>query len=619
MEIFAFHAPMPGFLDETAKGFSVSLRVPVGLELDSAWVRSEPDNEEFLSPLKKVPGTAKWTLWQGPLRLNSAEEVTLYSFKFLVNNRQYWLSSAGISSYFPERDLHFHFNPHYQPAKWVYSQVFYQIFPERFFDGNPDNNVTNGEYLYDGKPVVAKAWNELPERKQGPREFYGGDLAGIQQKIPYLQELGVTALYLNPIFESPSSHKYDTMDYYRIDPHFGSNEDFARLCQELHEQDMRIVLDAVVNHTSERHPWFDRQGEHGNTGAYQSQSSPTRDFYSFRDNEDPESYHGWYDVKTLPVLNFASKELQERVFAADDAILRYWLRPPYAIDGWRFDVIHMLGEGPGAVNNATYARHFRETLRQENPEAYFLGEHFFEATKWLQGDQEDAAMNYYGFGMPLRAFLAGIDHRQHPVHIEAEDLKHQLARARVRIPFEIQLSQFNLLDSHDTPRFLTALNSDKKLMKLAVSMQFSYIGVPSVYYGDEVGLEGGKDPDSRRSFPWDKAAWGLELYEHYRQLIAFRRKHKVLQEGAFLDLIAKGDIYAFARLLVDDVVITVINRGQQASLSLPLWQLGLKDETLVSLFDGESYKPQQGYLKIELEPKSSQILYRFANSERKPD
>jgi alpha-glucosidase len=581
MTFFAFHAATPDLFE--VENLRVKVRLPVSIKLESAYVRSEPDNEEYLSPMQLVSKDKTWQLWQGMLKLDTAHEVTLYTFKFITPQAQYWLSEIGISHYFPERDVHYRYNPHYKAANWVWSQVFYQIFPERFADGNPQNNVKDGEYLYEGKPVVAKTWGELPDRKQGPREFYGGDLEGVRQRLDYLQDLGVTALYLNPIFTSPSSHKYDTVDYDSVDQHFGGNEAFAELCKELRHRKMRLILDAVVNHTSERHPWFDRYGEY-EAGAYQSKDSDTRGFYLFQ-SDDPESYVGWYNVKTLPVLDFSNQELQRRVYQNKDSILRKWMQEPYNIDGWRFDVIHMLGEGAGARNNHVYARAFKQALREENPEAYMLGEHFFEASKWLQGDQEDGAMNYYGFARPLNEFLSGFDFRNHPVSINARDLDAMWQRARVKIPFALQLSQFNLLGSHDTPRVLTVLKGDIDLLKIAITALFTYIGVPCVYYGDEVGLAGGEDPDCRRTFPWDEALWNKDVRDYYKKLIHLRKTSNILQEGAFLSLYAKGDVYAYARVLNSEAMITVLNRGPSMSVELPVWKLGA--ETSLRLELGE--------------------------------
>ncbi len=609
MDTFAFHSPAEG-LSRQDERWRVTLQLPRKLNVETAWVRSEPDNEEFLSPLTRQKIEGAWAFYEGELRLNRAEEVTLYAFKFLVDGYQHWLAQGGVSPYFPERDVHFRLNPSYEPARWVWSSVFYQIFPERFCDGDPSNNVTDGEYLYEGEPVVAKEWGELPERSQGPREFYGGDLAGIRQKLPYLEDLGVTALYLNPIFVSPSSHKYDTVDYLKVDPHFGTNEAFAELCGDLKERDMRIILDAVINHTSERHPWFDRYGEYDEAGAYGSAEAATREFYTFYD-EEPEAYHGWVGVETLPTLDYNAPELRRRIYEADDAVLRTWLKPPYEIDGWRFDVLHMLGEGDGARNNAEYVRHFRRTLREENPEAYMLGEHFYEATKWLQGDQEDAAMNYDGFARPLWAFFAETDHKSHPVKIDAATLDAVMTRSRARLPFEIQLSQFNLLGSHDTPRFLTRVKGNRDLMKAAVTLLFTYIGVPCVYYGDEVGLEGGDDPDCRRTFPWDEAAWDKDLRGHVQTLIAFRETHEVLQRGALVTLYAEGDVYAFARVLGSGVAITVVNRGEEVSVSLPVWTLGLDDVALTSLLNDQKIEAEEGKLELHLPKHSSVVLHNL--------
>ncbi len=601
------HDPLRGRRREDGR-VTVTLRTRAPLA--AAWVRSEPDNEEFLSQLTAKGREGRWFLYEGELRLNPADEVTRYAFKVLPEGRaQLWLSELGQTPYFPERAGHFRYNPTYEPVPWLWSQVLYQIFPERFCDGDPGNNVIEGEYLYGGKPVVAKVWDALPDKKQGAREFYGGDLEGIRQKLPYLQDLGVTALYLNPIFTSPSSHKYDTVDYLQVDPHFGGNAALEKLCTALREHGFRLVLDAVVNHTSERHPWFDRYGEHAQTygvGAYGG--GETRAFYSFA-SEDSDSYNGWLGVRTLPVLDFSHPVVRRRVYEDPDALLRVWLRDPYRIDGWRFDVIHMLGDGAGARNNAVYVRGFRRALREENPEALVLGEHFSEATAWLQGDQEDSAMNYYGFTSPVWAFLAGVDHRGHPVEIDARDLEHLLTRARAQLPFEIQLSQLNLLGSHDTARLLTLLGGDTARLKLAVTLLFTYIGMPCVYYGDEVGLLGGDDPDCRRTFPWDEARWNRDILAHYRALIAFRRERRVLQEGMFVPLHAEGDVYAFARMLGTEAVVVVVNRGAEVEAALDMRRVGLKDETLRSLLDMETCTVTGGVLKLRIGASASRILY----------
>ncbi len=604
MDMYAYHAPTPDLFFLQAGKVHARLKFPEGLNIDNAWIRTEPDNDESLSVMKALEPQDGWQIWEGALNLDTTHDTTLYAFKFLVAGVQSWLSEVGVTPYFPEREVHFRYVPGYVPASWVWSQVFYQIFPDRFYDGDPSNNVTDGEYLYNGQPVVAKGWAELPERSQGQREFYGGDLAGIQQKLPYLQALGVSALYLNPIFVSPSNHKYDTVDYDNVDPHFGGNESLEALCAELKQKNLRVILDAVVNHTSERHRWFDFGGEHPEPGAYTSKDSRTRDYYTFLADG---TFVSFYSVPTMPILNFANADVQHLVYKDKNAILRVWLRPPYSVDGWRFDVVHMLGDGAGATNNAVHVRGFRQTLREENPQAYLLGEHIFEATKWLQGDQEDGAMNYFGFTLPLREFLSGTDFRGDAIRLDAGHLDVMWQRARARLPFPIQLSQFNLLSSHDVSRILTALNDDLARVKLAVTALFTYIGVPCIYYGDEVGLAGGNDPDCRRTFPWNESDWNQDLLAHYKKLIALRKTSSALQEGSFLALYARGDVYAYARVLKNQSVITVLNRGAATSVTLPVWKTG-NYPAFTSYFDGQTLNVKDGWLELAIPAKGSLVF-----------
>lgn len=572
MAFFAHHAGTADLLRSNGQEVRALVRIPDHVRFDEGFLRTEPDNEEVLIPLEERIRRDGFVWYDAPLHPNPAGPVTLYAFKFLVGDRQIWLGERGLEPSFPERAVHFRWVPSYRPATWLWRQIFYQIFVERFRDGDPANNPHDGAWHYAGRPIVAKAWNELPDRRQGAREFYGGDLDGVTEALGYLEDLGATALYLNPIFTSPSSHKYDTTDYEHVDRHFGGDEAYLRLRDATSRRGMKIVLDAVVNHTSERHPWFDRYDEHGG-GAYANPDAPTRDYYVFADPSDPETYVGWYGVRTLPVLDFSSENVQRVVYRDDDSILRRWLREPYAADGWRFDVIHMLGEGAGAANNHDHVRAFRRAVREENPEAYLLGEFFFEAERWLQGDQLDGAMNYFGFASPMLAFLADVDFRGHPARADAAELDRLLQRARAPLPFPIQLSQLNLLDSHDTPRFLTRVGGDRARMRLAVTALFTYIGVPCIYYGDEIGMEGGADPDCRRTFDWNEDAWDHELRDLYHMLARLRTGSAALQRGAQRTLFAAGDVYVYARILRDEIVTVILNRGDAARIELRLGDL----------------------------------------------
>jgi len=563
-----------------------------------AMLRCEPDNEGRLIEMRPAGQDADLHRFQAELPWDGGNETTVYCFKTIHAGRQFWLAADGLHHRVPNRDVMFRICRDTRPPNWVRDQVFYQIFPDRFSQGDPSLQVKTGKYTYGsaGTDVVAKRWGEPVDQKRPEAEFYGGDLIGLRGSLDYLQSaLGVTSLYLNPIFTSSSNHKYNTEDYYEVDPHLGGNEALAALSAELHARGMKLILDAVVNHTGVNHPWFNLEGHHNVTGAAQSPDSPWRDWYHF---DETGQYAAWKGHLSLPVLDFSCEGLRHQIYAGPDAILRHWMRAPYSIDGWRFDVIHMLGEGPGSTNNAHYVREFRRTLREENTEAYVLGEHFNEATRWLQGDQEDGAMNYYGFTQPVREWLAGTDIAHMPARLETSDFSAWLDSARGRIPYANQLAQFNLLDSHDTARFFTLIGGDTDVMKLAVTLLFAYPGVPSIYYGDEIGLSGGQDPDCRRCFDWDHSHWNQDLFEHYRSAIALRKARPELRHGAYQCLLAAEDAYAFARFTHAAASIFAFNRGSTAcTVPLPVHRLPLRPGRWVST-GGEGQPCESGWLSV---------------------
>lgn len=522
-------------------------------------LRCEPDNEETFVPLKRVGREGVHEVYSCRLGWDPGNDTTLYAFKVLAGGRQVWLAADGEHAFLPPRDVHFRAARNGSPPAWVADQVFYQIFPDRFAQGDPSHAVRSGEYVYDGRePVVAKPWGAPIDAACAASAFYGGDLPGICQRLDYLHdELGVTALYLNPVFTSGSNHKYDTEDYFNVDPHLGGNAALVALRTALDERGMRLVLDAVLNHTSDNHPWFNRWNRHAAPGAWQG-AQPHASWYG---RGADGQYVGWKGFAHLRVLDFAVPEVQQIMYAGQGSVLRHWMRPPYRIDGWRFDVIHMLGEGAGARNNAHHARAFRDAMKQENPDAYFLGEQFSEATRWLQGDQQDGAMNYYGFAHPVRAWLAGQDINLHPTRIDAAELDAWLTAARARIPYANQLAQFNLLGSHDTPRFRTLVGGNDDLHRLAVALLMTYPGTPCVYYGDETGVEGGPDPDNRRCFDWAREHWAPGVFGWHQALIRLRQSRAELRHGAFLTCHAQGDLMVFARFDARHASLVALNRG----------------------------------------------------------
>ena len=596
----------------------LDVRVQLWIERDfleqAAWLRLEPDNEETLVPMAAVRTQGRFRVLEAPLTFDPASELTVYAFKVLCAGRQWWLDAAGVSPRMPLRERFFRLTKRLAVPDWVPDQVFYQIFPERFCNGDPSLGPHAGAYqMRDEGPVRAKAWGEPIDAQRPNSEFYGGDLVGVRQQLDYLADLGVTALYLNPIFTSPSVHKYDIEDFEHVDPYLGGDQALADLRTATAERGMRLVLDAVFNHCSDTHPWFNRWHTHPEPGAYGSAAAPYRNAFIFHDPANPESYHCWQGSKVLPVLNFANPRVQDYFYTGRDAIVRRWMRPPYAIDGWRFDVIHMLGEGTGATNNAAHVRALRQAAKEENPDAYILGEHLSEATRWLQGDQEDGAMNYYGFGYPVRAFLAGQDVNYHPVWIDAAELDQWLADARSRIPYANQLCQLNLLGSHDTTRFLTLLSEDRALMRNALLMQFSYPGVPCIYYGDEIGMTGENDPYNRACFDWDPRRWDQDLRDFIRKLARLRQHHGALRRGAYQTLIADGDLFGFARFDAHEQLLVLVNRSATTArdLTLDLAPLPQADtHRFNDLLSGTEYPADARRLRLNLDGKAHLLLHR---------
>jgi alpha-glucosidase len=304
--------------------------------------------------------------------------------------------------------------------------------------------------------------------------------------------LGVNALYLTPIFTSPSNHKYDTVDYKHVDPHFGGDEALIALRNALDERDMRLMLDLVPNHCSAEHPWF--------LAAQADPAAPSAEFFTFYDR--PDEYETWQGVRSLPKLNYRSLRLREEMYAGEDSVARHWLKPPFRIDGWRVDVANMLArQGENQLEHKVGCG-LRRAIKSIAPQAYLIGENFFDGSSQLQGDELDATMNYRGFSIPLQQWLVGFDASlawrpgmQDPDLLPTEALVEQWRAFMAAIPWQIATQQFNLLGSHDTRRISTVLGKDETLARIAAALLFTFPSTPSVYYGDEIGMAGGNDPD----------------------------------------------------------------------------------------------------------------------------
>jgi alpha-glucosidase len=544
---------------EPCLGETVTIRLRSGLDapVERVFIRTSPDGEQQFTEMNRKIGLAcDW--WEAHLKLTMP--VVHYRLLLLTGDGAWWLNGRGLRRSLPTDSEDFRILTEYSPPAWVRDSVFYQIFPDRFCDGDRENNVKDGEFTYWGLPSRARKWGEPLSNGHGATvEFFGGDLAGIESRLDYLQELGVNALYLNPIFPAYSNHRYDVIDYDNVDPHLGGNEALVSLRRAASERKMHFILDIVPNHCGFFHPWFQQ--------ALEDPSSPTSEFFTFQ--RRPDQYESWLGVKSLPKFNYRSQKLREEMYAGKESIMRRWLKPPFTADGWRLDVANMLArQGPDQMGREV-GRGIRKAVREENPEAYILGENFFDSSDQLQGDCWDATMNYMGFAKPLWYWLTSFRLHQHsePKRIEksqpwpTDALIDSWRAYLAAIPWIIARQQYNLLGSHDTDRILKVLGGRDDLNRLAAGILMTYPGVPGVYYGDEVGMGRGKLEASRACMPWDKNDWDEDLLAHYKQLVKLRRSSPALINGGFQVLYSEENSFAYLRDSEEEILIVVANRG----------------------------------------------------------
>lgn len=551
--------------------------------------------------------------------LEITENRIAYQFYLLCDDVIYYYTQNGITTYIPDHTYDFVLLANYKQPEWVKDSVFYQIFPERFCNGNEENDVKPGEYSQNGfKTIKMQSWEETPLDYEKGRclDFYGGDLEGITEKIPYLKKLGVTALYLNPIFVSPTVHKYDCIDYFHVDPHFGGDEALEKLCSALHENGMKIILDISINHTGIEHKWFNRDCTwfEKSVGAYNNPGSTERDYYFFEKNN---SYFGWHGVDTMPTLNYNSSALRDIIYRSEDSVIKKWLRPPYSIDGWRFDVADVFLRNNETQLDSLLWPEICSAIKSVNPNAYILAEDWGDCPEHLRGDQWDSPMNYYGCGRAIRQFLGETDlfMSDHPLlkkiryKMTASDLKNRVMEHYAKLPFAFWENQFNLFDSHDTPRLHNNPKITFEEYKSAVIFQFMLCGAPSIYYGDEAEIEGRTDSmeGCRYPMPWKKDIEKTKSYNLYKTMTELRQNKKSLRRGGFKFLFAEGRTFAIVRFQNDEAFVAVISAEEtETKISLPLGAIGA-ESFLREVFgkDFSAAKSGEDSLILDVPPKSS--------------
>ena len=612
-----------------------------------------------------------------------------YYFEVHSGHMVCYFNSVGVCSSV-ENYYNFSITPSFQTPDWAKGAIIYQIFVDRFYNGDRSNDVETDEYFYIGEGTHKNTdWMKYP-REMDVREFYGGDIAGVMQKLDYLQDLGVEAIYLNPIFVSPSNHKYDVQDYDYIDPHFGrivkndgenlqrdengnliihdpehpnkdatryicrvtdkenleaSNQLFIEFVEEVHRRGMKVILDGVFNHCGSFNKWLDRECIYEDApgyekGAFVSKDSPYRTFFKFREDTWPYNvnYDGWWGHDTLPKLNYEeSPKLYEYIMR----IARKWVSPPYNVDGWRLDVAADLGQT--AEYNHHFWHEFRRNVKEANPNAIVLAEHYGDPTEWLKGDQWDTVMNYDAFMEPLTWFLTGVE--KHSDEYRGDlignadaffgSMRHYMTRFNTQ---SLQVAM-NELSNHDHSRFLTRTNHqvgrissrgadaanegvNKNLFRMAVLMQMTWPGAPTIYYGDEAGLCGWTDPDSRRAYPWGHE--DEELIQYHKELIRIHKEHQVLRTGSILFLFGEYQCISYGRFDDNEHIVVAINISQDTRhMEIPVWRLGVTQPTRMARviltdaggfsIETKVYQVQSGKLILDCPPETAVLVKDIGN------
>ena len=449
---------------------------------------------------------------------------------------------------------------------WLQDAIFYQIFPDRFSNGDQAND-----------PVNVEKWGNTPTNWN----FQGGDLRGIIQRFDYLLDLGINALYLNPIFLSPSNHRYNTSDYYKIDPKLGNLLDFHALLDIAHRNNVRIILDGVFNHSSRGFFAFNDLLENGDHSPYTNWFNVHRYPLDAYGSGDAINYEAWWKFKSLPKFNTQNPEVRAYIMG----VARYWIER--GIDGWRLDV-------PNEINDDSFWAEFRHVVKSANRDACLIGEIWAADPRWANDSHFDGLMHY-----PIRdAVLACFNERENIA--EFADKVENMFKI---YPRENVYSMYVTLGTHDTERALSVLGGNITKMKLALMFIFAYPGAPAIYYGDEVGLEGGKDPDCRRAFPWNPEDWKADLHPWVQNLIAVRKGRTSLRRGEYARIVvdsARG-LYAFSRVLGEEKTIIIINASSTiANVQIPVQTIWRDGQTLRSLLDNRPFTIADGKLNLSL-------------------
>ncbi|MGI8885312.1 MAG: glycoside hydrolase family 13 protein [Gaiellaceae bacterium] len=559
----------PEWPEELGNETTVLLRMPRGRAVDSVAVRYVRDGEPGVAPARIDRETEADVWWRASFPVWNP--VTPYRWLLSGGDFGYaWLNGVGLQRFDgPDAD-DFIATPEPGGPAWHLESVVYQVFPDRF--ASAGLTVTPPDW------AVPRGWDAPPTGRgpETPFEWFGGDLVGLEQRLGHIAALGASVLYLTPIFPAGSTHRYDASTFERVDPLLGGDDALESLVRAAHGRGMRVLGDLTTNHVGTGHEWF--------AAARNGAGVPEREFFFFDDRLEA-GYESWWGVPSLPKLDYRSPELRRRVYGGATSVVERWLRPPFSLDGWRIDVANMTGRLNGVDVSGEVARGVRAAGVAARGDALVVAEHSHDARGDLRAGGWHGTMNYPGFTRPVWAWLRGDELSGEPAsgflglpvgvpRLPGGSVVETMKRFRAGVPWQSVLHSWTLLDSHDTARFRTIAGSRERQI-LGIGLQMTTPGVPMVFAGDEIGLEGEWGEDARRTMPWSRPeTWDSELYEAYQRLISVRRGSRALAVGGIRYAHVSADAIAYLREVSAETVLCLACRAGSEPLRLPLAALG---------------------------------------------
>lgn len=534
-----------------------------------------------------------------------------YYFAILAENNQYYYGLDGLSVAHPSQRNMFTIKANIDSAHWVNSATCYQIFPDRFKNGNPAIGHQEGQYDFDGGTVTKRAFDQKPLSYEKGKclDFYDGDLQGIIDAIPHFKALGITCLYVNPIGVSRTTHRYDCCDFFHIDPNLGGDDMLIKLIDTLHAHAIKLIVDISLNHTGSDHPWYQK--------AKRAHKEKEASYY-YTDETGKTVY--WEGVPSLPQLNYNSEELRQIIYKGTSSVVTKFLQHPFHQDGWRFDVADVMGRYNEDQFCSEIWQGVRTAIKGVNKDAYIVGECWFDATEYLQGDMWDGTMNYAGCAWPLRRWMGESDtflsgnwglNPQRTRQYSGNDLKKAMEEQLKSTPSQMNFTQMNLIDSHDVSRLHNnASIMNKDCYKGIILLQYMLPGMPCTYYGDEIQLKGTTKTVEEARYPmnWNQHTWDMDMYHYFCQVGAMRKKYQyLLDRGSYAFLSSSENIMVFARYTASESLILVLNKGPAKAYAFRTCQL---NGNTLEVIQGEGCAklvPQA--IQVNLEDKKSLLLH----------